>query len=65
MLLVANLLKTLGMAGYFFFNNLSWAMKFNIVSGISLSLSPSRHTRIPHTGCRLLEANLEPTHCGL
>lgn len=33
MLLVANLLKTLGMAGYFFFNNLSWAMKFNIVSG--------------------------------
>merc|ERR1711879_1036373 len=33
MLLVANLLKTLGMAGYFFFNNLSWAMKFNIISG--------------------------------
>jgi hypothetical protein len=43
MLLVANLLKTLGMAGYFFFNNLSWAMKFNIVSGISLSLLLGTH----------------------
>jgi len=32
-LLVANLLKTLGMAGYFFFNNISWAMKFKVISG--------------------------------
>ncbi len=43
MLLVANLLKTLGMAGYFFFNNLSWAMKFNIVSG-----THTRHTHDTH-----------------
>lgn len=38
-LLAANLLKTLGMAAYFFFNNLSWAMKFNIISGRDRSMS--------------------------
>jgi len=31
--LVANLLKTLGMAGYFLFNNVAWAIKFKIISG--------------------------------
>jgi len=40
--LVANLLKTLGMAGYFLFNNVAWAIKFKIISGTKTSCVFSR-----------------------
>jgi hypothetical protein len=31
------------MAGYFFFNNVSWAMKFNIISGTPVPFRTCAH----------------------